>query len=131
MTNVSAEIANGQQYEEKKPWDASEADVRRLLKTLLPRKTRTVLAAALTKVMGREITKTMIDSWVAEGKCQPRFPLSVAKALCELVGDPALRRYLNSAEDLTLMEIGEHARANKKLLAQIATPKAKARERKR
>ena len=130
MTSFPRKTAN-EQAAQQRHRDAFEADVRRLLKALLPRKTRAELAAALTKVMGREITQTMIDNWVAEGKCQPRLPLSVAKALCELVGDPALRRYLNSAEDLTLMEIGEHARANKKLLAQIATPKAKARERTR
>ena len=130
MTSLPRKTANEQAAQERHR-DAFEADVRRMLKGLLPRKSRLALAKALTKVMARDITTTMVDNWVAESKCQPRLPLSVAKALCDLVGDPALRRYLNSAEDLTLMEIGEHARANKKLLTQIATPKAKARGRKR
>ena len=48
MTKISSEIANDQQYE---PRDAFEADVRRMLKALLPRKKRAELAAALTDIL--------------------------------------------------------------------------------
>jgi uncharacterized protein YciW len=127
MTKISSEIANDQQYE---PRDAFEADVRRMLKALLPRKKRAELAAALTDILdnepARRITKAQLDNFVAEGKCQPRLPLSVAKALCQLIGHRSLTRYLNTEEELALIAIGEHARANRKLLTQIATPKVKA-----
>ncbi len=124
MTKIVAQIANVQ-HEEKASCDAYEADVRRMLKGLLPRKSRTALAEKLSEVMGREITKPMIDNWTAEGKCQPRLPLSVAKALCLLTKDPSLTRHLNSEEERALIEIGEHARANEALLTQIARPKVK------
>ena len=126
MTKIAAEIVNVQR-EEKRSCDAFEADVRKTLKGLLHGKGRADLAKALTKVMGREITKTMVDNWVAEGKCQPRLPLSLARALCQLIDDPALSRYLNTEEELALIKIGEHARAHKEILAQIATPKVKSR----
>lgn len=92
--------------------DHFEADVRKMLKRLLPRSKRPEVAAALTAITGREITKSMLDNFVAEGKYQPRFPLSLAKALCTAMDDPALRRYLNSDEDLALIQIGEHARVD-------------------
>jgi len=120
---MNSKIVNGLQRKEQ--WDAFESEVRRMLKLLLPRKKRTEIATALTSHMGRKITKPMLDNFVAEGKCQPRLPLSIAKALCDLVGDPALRRYLNNDEDLTLIEIGEHTRASKNLITQIATPTVK------
>ena len=131
ISKIPAKIVNRQQERESIPSDPFETTVRSVLKTLLPRKRRVELAAALTEVMGRQITKMMIDSWTAESKCQPRLPLSLAKALSQLIRDKSLTRYLNTEEELTLIAIGEHARANKKLLAQIATPKAKSRERKR
>lgn len=130
MTKLPTKTDKPQQDREE-PRDAFEADVRRMLKALLPRKTRADLAAGLTKVMARKITGTMIDSWVAEGKYQPRLPLSLAKALARLIADPSITRYLNTEEELVLIRIGEHARANQKLVAQLATPKAKGRQGKR
>ncbi len=130
MSKILARIANCQP--EKEPRDVFECDVRRMLKRALTGRDRNALAAALSGLMGnRKITKAMLDSFTAESKCQPRLPLSLAKALCQLIDDPSLRRYLNNDEDLTLIQIGEHARANRKLLAQIATPKAKGRKEKR
>jgi hypothetical protein len=120
---MSSKIVNNRQPEE--PRDRFEAEVRRALKRLIPREKRAEIAAALTSLMGRKITKSMLDNFTAEGKCQPRMPLSIAKALCHLIPDPLLRRYLNSEEDLTLIEIGEHMRASKNLITQIATPTVK------
>jgi hypothetical protein len=125
MSKIPAKIVNRQQERESKPSDSFEATVRSILKTLLPRKRRAELAAALTELMGREITKTMIDSWTAESKCQPRLPLSLAKALCQLIAAPALSQYLNTEEELDLIKIGEHARANKDLVARIASPRVR------
>lgn len=130
MTKIAAAIVNVQR-EEKRSCDAFEADVRKTLKGLLHGKGRAGLAKALTNVMGREITKMMVDNWVAEGKCQPRLPLSVAKALSELIEDPSLSRYLNTEEELALIKIGEHARANKDLVARIASPPVKRSNRKK
>lgn len=120
---MSSKIVNNRQPEE--PRDLFEADVRRALKQLIPREKRTEIAVALTSLMGRKITKSMLDNFTAEGKCQPRLPLSIAKALCHLLPDPSLRRYLNSEEDLTLIEIGQHMRASKNLITQIATSTVK------
>lgn len=103
--------------------DGFEAEVRRTLKKLLPRKRRAEIAEALSAAMGRTITKSMLDNFVAAGKYQPRLPLSVAKALCEVLETPSLRRYLNSEEDLALIEIGEHARANTQLIGRLGAPK--------
>lgn len=97
---------------EKEARDHFEEDVRKMLKSLLPRSKRPEIAATLTRIMGREITKSMLDNFVAEGKYQPRLPLSLAKALCQVVDEPLLRRYLNSEEDMALVQIGEHARVD-------------------
>lgn len=135
MTKISAEIANGQRDKEEPLRDAFEADVRKMLKAVMQGRKRTELAAALTDILdnkpARRITKAQLDNFVAEGKCQPRLPLSLAKALCQLIRDKSLTRYLNTKEELALIEIGEHARANQRLVAQLATPKAKFRERKK
>jgi hypothetical protein len=129
MTKISAEIANSQQYEAKGPGDAFEADVRKMLKAVMPRRKRAELAVALTDILNnkpaRRITKAQLDNFIAGGKCQPRLPLSVAKALSELIEDPSLSRYLNTEEELALIKIGEHARANKDLVARIASPSVK------
>jgi len=126
---MPTETANGQR--EAKHSDSLEDGVRELLKRIVPRKRRPEIAASVEAQLGRPFTKQMLDNFIAERKCRHRLPLSVAKAICLVLDEPSLRRYLNNDEDLALIQIGEHARANRKLLAQIATPKVKGRKEKR
>lgn len=48
---------------------------------------RAEVAARMTKLLGRKITKDRIDMWVAMSAVQHRIHLDSLKALCEVTGD--------------------------------------------
>lgn len=52
------------------------------------------VAAEMSRLIGREITKSMIDSWSAESKENHRFPLAYLNAFCEATGDKSILRFI-------------------------------------
>lgn len=48
---------------------------------------RIEVAAQMSRVLGREITKTNIDNWTAMSTLQRRIHVDAMKALCEVTGD--------------------------------------------
>lgn len=52
------------------------------------------VAARMSEQLGQDITKTMLDSWMAESKEQHRFPAVFLPAFCEAVGSTEPLRML-------------------------------------
>lgn len=50
--------------------------------------TRGEIAAGMTKLLGRKITKDHIDQWTALSAIQKRMHIDALKALCEIIEDP-------------------------------------------
>lgn len=48
---------------------------------------REAIAAEMTRILGRDITKTKIDQWTALSCIQHRIHVDALKALCDAIGD--------------------------------------------
>lgn len=87
------------------------------------RLSRYEVAAKMSSLMGREITKSMIDSWSAESKENHRFPIVYLPAFCEATGDKSIIRliaektggYFIEGEDALYTELGKLERMKKEL----------------
>lgn len=94
-----------------------DATVRELVSEALKRTrlSRYEVAAEMSKLLGREITKSQIDSWSAESKENHRFPLAYLNAFCESTEDKTIIRliaeraggYFIEGEDALYTELGK------------------------
>ncbi len=94
-----------------------EATLRELISIALKQTklSRYEVAAEMSKHVGREITKSQIDSWSAESKENHRFPLAYLNAFVEATGDKTLIRlisekaggYFIEGEDALYTELGK------------------------
>lgn len=79
-----------------------------------PHLNRYGVAAEMSKLLGKEITKSMLDRWSAESKENHRFPLDYLNAFIEVTGDKTILRlicekaggYFIEGEDALLTELG-------------------------
>jgi hypothetical protein len=65
------------------------------------------VAAKMSELTGRDITKTMLDAWTAESREDHRFPMEYYPAFCAVTGDHALLAELARAVGLTVLESKE------------------------
>ncbi len=87
------------------------------------RLSRYEVAAEMSRLIGREITKSMIDSWSAESKENHRFPLAYLPAFCEATGDKSIIRliaekaggYFIEGVDALYTELGKIERMKREL----------------
>jgi hypothetical protein len=94
-----------------------EAILRELISSALKntKLSRYEVAAEMSKLLGREITKSQIDSWSAESKEHHRFPLAYLNAFMEATGDKTIVRlisekaagYFIEGEDALYTELGK------------------------
>jgi len=78
------------------------------------RLSRYQVAAEMSRMLGREITKAQLDSWSAESKENHRFPLVYFLAFMEATGDKTILRficekaggYFIEGEDALRLELG-------------------------
>jgi hypothetical protein len=76
---------------------------------------RFAVAAEMSRLTGKEITKGMIDSWSAESRAEWRFPLEFAPAFEVATGTYALTEFMArkrsckvyAGEDLYAAELGK------------------------
>ena len=61
------------------------------------------VAAAMSELVGQDITKTMLDSWTAESKEQHRFPAIFLPAFCEATGQAEPLEMLGQSARLFVM----------------------------
>jgi hypothetical protein len=89
------------------------------------------VAGKMSELIGKEITKAMIDSWSAESKENHRFPLAYLPAFCRATGSREILRfladkcggfYIESAEAL-YTELGRIEQQKKELLEKEKTIK--------
>lgn len=102
-----------------------EATLRELASAALKhtRRSRYEVAAEMSRLLGREITKSQLDSWSAESKEQHRFPLVYINAFCEATGDRQILRllaekaggYFIEGEDALYTELGRLEQRKKEL----------------
>ncbi|MGO9368261.1 MAG: hypothetical protein ACLP0H_11580, partial [Terriglobales bacterium] len=103
--------------------DPYEAQVREMLKRVIPRGYREAVAKALSAKVGRNITVKRLGNLIEPGKQAPRMSLSTAKALTEVLSEMAsadsapLRRFLNNEDELNLLR--DNMRAIQKLLERV------------
>lgn len=73
-----------------------DAAIREMVSEALKRteKSRYQVAAEMSRLLGREITKAMLDSWSAESKENHRFPVAYLTAFEVATGDKAILRLL-------------------------------------
>lgn len=84
------------------------------------------VGAEMSKFLGRDITKAMLDSWSAESKDGHKFPLAYLNAFSKATGDRELLRLIcNNAggyyienEDALRLELGKLVEQKKKLTGQ-------------
>jgi hypothetical protein len=62
----------------------SEREVRELLKAVLKGRDRKQIAVELKKLTGLPVTKRMLDDWCSPSRKGLRFPLSLARAVCQV-----------------------------------------------
>ena len=73
------------------------------------------VAATMSRLMAKEITKSMLDSWSAESKDSNRFPLSHLSSLITATEDKSILRFLCEkaggyfieSEDALRLELGK------------------------
>lgn len=73
------------------------------------------VAAKMSKLVGKEITKSQIDTWSAESKENHRFPLAYLTAFIEATGDTTILRliceksggYFIIGKDALKLELGK------------------------
>lgn len=73
------------------------------------------VAAKMSRLMAREVTKSMLDSWSAESKETNRFPLNYLSALITATEDKSILRFLCEkaggyfieSEDALRLELGK------------------------
>lgn len=102
-----------------------DATLRELVSQALkePRLSRYEVAAKMSSLLGREITKAMIDSWSAESKENHRFPLAYLPAFMEATGDKTILRfiaekaggYFIEGEDALYTELGKLEKMKKEI----------------
>jgi hypothetical protein len=81
------------------------------------------VAAEMSRLLGREITKAMIDSWSAESKGRNRLPVAYLSAFTTATGDRELLRHVCDMsggvyienEDALRLELGRVEEEKKKL----------------
>jgi hypothetical protein len=61
----------------------------------------------MSAIMGRKISKQMLDGYAAPSKEAARFPAAYTPAFCKATGDDRLLRLLLTPQLLTLIEIVE------------------------
>jgi hypothetical protein len=93
-----------------------DAQIRALLSEALKRcpLSREVVAAKMSELLGREISKSRLDSWTAESKENHRIPFDSAMAFCEVTGSMEIFQvateilgcYLIKGKDALLTELG-------------------------
>ncbi len=89
--------------------DLYEEQVRDLLKRVIPRKSRGLVAKALSAKVDRNITVKRLGNMIEPSKQSPRMSLSTAKALVEVLSEipgadaTRLRRFLNNEVELSLL----------------------------
>ncbi len=71
-------------------------------------KSRYEIAARMSELVGREITKTMLDAWTAESKSEWRFPFEYAAAFEVASGTTCLQALLCRKRGSRILE-GEEA----------------------
>lgn len=62
----------------------SEREVRELLQAVLKGRDRKQMALELKKLTGLPVTKRMLDDWCSPSRKGLRFPLSLARAVCQV-----------------------------------------------
>jgi DNA mismatch repair ATPase MutS len=102
-----------------------DASIRELITEALKKTTlsRYQVAAAMSRDLGREVTKAMLDSWSAESKEANKFPLAYLNAFMKATGDKQIIRltcstsggYYIESEDALRLELGKIAEERKKL----------------
>ncbi len=67
----------------------AEPHFRELIGKILKQSTkdRQQVASDLSTLTGERVTPKMLNDWVAPSKAKVRFPASLVKAFCELIGD--------------------------------------------
>lgn len=73
------------------------------------------VAAKMSRLMAKEVTKSMLDSWSAESKDSNRFPLSYLSSLITATEDKSILRllcekaggYFIESEDALRLELGK------------------------
>ncbi len=93
-----------------------DARIRAILSDALKKSplSREVVAAKMSELLGREVSKARLDSWTAESKENNRIPFDSAMAFCEVTGSldafqmaaEMLRCYLIKGQDALLTELG-------------------------
>lgn len=101
------------------------ATLRELVSLALKRTrlSRYEVAAEMSKLLGREITKSQIDSWSAESKENHRFPLAYLNAFMDSAGDKTILRllcekaggYFIEGEDALYTELGKIEKAKEEI----------------
>jgi hypothetical protein len=94
-------------------------------------KKRLQIVTEMASLVGLPVTQYMLDDFTSRSHRAARFPAAFVRPFCSVVGARSLYRLLLDEETLALIEVGRQAVACKHLLTQIATPKAKGRERKK
>lgn len=102
-----------------------EATVRELVSLALKhtKLSRYEVAAAMSIRLGKEITKSQIDSWSAESKENHRFPLAYINAFMEATRDKTILRlmcekaggYFIEGEDALYTELGRIEKAKEEI----------------
>jgi len=102
-----------------------EAGLREMITQSLKRsrECRYGVAAEMSRLMGKEITKSQLDSWTAESKLKHRFPLAYLAAFIEATGDRSILHYLSEkcgghfieGEDALRLELGRIDEQKKEL----------------
>lgn len=95
------------------------------------RLSRYEVAGKMSELLGKEITKAMIDSWSAESKENHRFPLAYLPAFCKATGSRELVRFIADkcggfyieSEEALLTELGRIEQQKKELHAKERTIK--------
>jgi hypothetical protein len=61
------------------------------------------IAGKLSHLLGTEISKSMIDAWLAESKTSHRLPASYIPALCAVLGDITPLQFIASKLGISLL----------------------------
>lgn len=71
------------------------------------RKSRYEIAAQVSELVGRDISKSTLDAWTAESKEDHRLPADVVPALCFVLHDFSLLRLLGKTCGCNVLEYDE------------------------
>ena len=120
MDNESRPIFNPKTGKQLTPGPLSEPTFRELVARVLKQslKDRLQVAAELSTLTGERITPKMLNDWLAPSKAKVRFPGSLVKAFCELIGDDRPVRALLPDHLEAALAIGEKTAQCAELLRQ-------------